>query len=92
VFLTIHPPYRPLAETGTLGNVCRARLIASGISRRQFIGSHAYRHALAVRLLRMGQPLKAIGDVLGHRSSESTAVYTKLGIEDLRKACLEVPT
>jgi len=91
VFLTLHPPYRPLAETGTLGNVCRARLIASGISRRQYIGSHAYRHALAVRLLRMGQPLKAIGDVLGHRSSESTAVYTKLGIEDLHQACLEVP-
>ena len=36
-------------------------------------------------------PLKTIGDVLGHRSPESTAVYLRLATEDLRSVALPVP-
>jgi site-specific recombinase XerD len=41
-------------------------------------GPHCLRHSLAVHLLRQGAPLKAIGDLLGHRSLESTCVYLRL--------------
>ena len=54
-------------------------------------GPHAFRHARAVSLLREGTPMKIIGDVLGHRSAASTAVYLKLATEDLRNVALEIP-
>jgi integrase/recombinase XerD len=36
-------------------------------------------------------PLKAIGDLLGHTSTASTAIYLKLATEDLREIGLNVP-
>jgi integrase/recombinase XerD len=44
---------------------------------------------LAVHLLRSGETLKSIGDVLGHRSPETTFIYTKLHVEDLRTVALD---
>ena len=54
-------------------------------------GPHIFRHARAVRLLRASVPQKIIGDLLGHRSTESTIPYLKLATEDLRAIALEVP-
>ncbi len=56
-----------------------------------FQGPHCLRHSYAVRLLRQGISLKTIGDVLGHRSAESTCVYLRLAIDDLRDAALPLP-
>lgn len=55
-------------------------------------GPHSLRHSLAEHLLRQGATLKAIGDVLGHRSPESTDIYLRLKVEDLREAALPLPT
>ncbi|MGH7607105.1 MAG: tyrosine-type recombinase/integrase, partial [Gemmatimonadales bacterium] len=57
----------------------------------RFHGPHCLRHSLAVHLLRQGVPLKAIGDLLGHRSAESTCVYLRLHVGDLREAALDLP-
>lgn len=54
-------------------------------------GPHCLRHSLAVHLLRQGASLKAIGDLLGHRSAESTCVYLRLHVEDLRDVALDLP-
>jgi len=54
-------------------------------------GPHCLRHSLAVHLLRRGATLKAIGDLLGHRSIESTCVYLRLHVEDLRDVALNLP-
>jgi len=56
-----------------------------------FQGPHCLRHSYAVRLLRQGVPLKTIGDLLGHRSAESTCVYIRLAVEDLRDVALRLP-
>lgn len=56
-----------------------------------FQGPHCLRHSLAVHLLKNGTPLKTIGDILGHRSAESTLVYLRLATEDLREVALKVP-
>ena len=56
-----------------------------------FQGPHCLRHSLAVHLLRQGTPLKTIGDLLGHRSTESTCVYLRLNVEDLRDVSLQLP-
>jgi site-specific recombinase XerD len=42
-------------------------------------------------MLHAAVPIKQIGDVLGHRSAASTAVYLKLATEDLRAVALEIP-
>jgi len=56
-----------------------------------FQGPHCLRHSYAVHLLRQGVSLKAIGDLLGHRSPESTCVYLRLAVEDLRDVALDLP-
>ena len=52
-------------------------------------GTHTLRHSLAVHLLRRGETLKGIGDILGHCNVETTFGYTKLHLEDLRGVALE---
>jgi site-specific recombinase XerD len=56
-----------------------------------FHGPHCLRHSLAVHLLRQGAALPAIGELLGHRCTESTSAYLRLTIEDLRDVALPVP-
>jgi len=57
-----------------------------------FQGAHCLRHSYAVHLLRQGVGLKTIGDLLGHRNAESTCVYIRLAVEDLREVALNLPS
>jgi site-specific recombinase XerD len=91
VFLRAQAPYRPLAISTPLHGVVSRRLAAVGVVPTGKHGTHALRHARAVSLLRGGVSLKVIGDVLGHRSEKSTAVYLKLATEDLRSVALDLP-
>lgn len=52
-------------------------------------GAHTLRHSFAVHLLLSGETLKSISDILGHRSTETTFIYTKLHVADLRTVALE---
>ena len=56
-----------------------------------FQGPHCVRHSYAVHLLRSGLSLKTIGDLLGHRTLESTCVYLRLAVDDLRDVALPLP-
>ena len=88
IFVRTRAPYRKL---GLLANMVRRRLTAAGVTPVGKNGSHIFRHARAVEMLRAAVPQKVIGDLLGHRSSESTAPYLKLATEDLRAIALDVP-
>ena len=55
-------------------------------------GPHCLRHSLAVHLLRQGSSVKEIGDILGHRNPESTCIYIRLAVEDLREVALSLPS
>jgi len=57
-----------------------------------FQGPHCLRHSYAVHLLHLGTSLKTIGDLLGHRSAESTCVYLRLAVDDLRDVPLDLPS
>jgi len=92
VFLRAQAPYRAFNPNTTLYGIVMRRLAAVGVHPAGRCGPHALRHARAVSLLRGGVPLKVIGDVLGHRSERSTAVYLKLATEDLRSVALDVPS
>jgi integrase len=89
VFLRVRAPAGPLAPTAvTEAFQAWSRRGALPIP---YQGPHCLRHSLAVHLLRQGTSLKAIGDLLGHRSAESTCVYLRLHVDDLRDAALDLP-
>jgi integrase len=90
LFLRLLPPVAPLTP-GAVNDILDNRVRRSGLD-IPFRRTHCFRHSLATRLLREGVPLKTIGDTLGHRAVESTAVYLRLGIDDLRGVGLEVPS
>lgn len=51
-------------------------------------GSHTLRHTCVQRLVDAHFPLKTIGDYVGHSSPESTAIYAKVSVENLREVAL----
>jgi integrase/recombinase XerD len=89
LFLRVRPPAGLLKPTAVT-EVFQARARHSGLT-IPFQGPHCLRHSLAVQLLREGVSLTAIGDVLGHRSLESTCLYLRLATEDLREVALDLP-
>ena len=91
VFLRALAPYRPLSSHGALHSIVTRRLQAVGVSLSGRRGAHVLRHSRAVSLLSAGVPIKVIGDVLGHRSERSTAIYLKLATGDLRAVALDLP-
>jgi integrase len=91
IFIRNRAPYRPF-KGGNLYWLVRNRLEAAGVITTGKRGPHAFRHARAVSMLRVAVPVKEIGDLLGHRSADSTLIYLKLAIEDLRAVALEIPT
>jgi len=46
--------------------------------------SHGFRHALGYHLLRGGADIRFIQEILGHRSLNTTQIYTKVDKEDLK--------
>jgi site-specific recombinase XerD len=89
LFLTGVAPVVPIKRQ-TAGYVFRARVPRSGLA-IPFRGVHCLRHSVATHLLRQGVALKTIGDLLGHRSTESTWVYLRLDLEALREVALPLP-
>src|ERR1019366_3464877 len=89
VFLSSDPPFQPLAAGSVYNVVCRPPRQSAITSPHQ--GSHAIRHAWATRALAQGQRLKTIADLLGHRSIESTRIYTKVDYAQLRSVRLPRP-
>jgi integrase len=59
-----------------------------GLGRRRV---HILRHTFATRLHRRGVGLKAIADLLGHQSLETTTCYTRVNLDELRLAALPWP-
>lgn len=89
LFLRVRAPHGTLGRTA-VGDAFKLRVRQSGLD-IPCSGVYCLRHSYAVHLLRQGTSLKAIGDLLGHRSAESTCVYLRLATEDLRDVALPVP-
>jgi len=83
VFLTMRPPFRPLSRVALTAFVTR-KLKSLNVPLSHY-GPHALRHACATHLLSEGLSLKEIGDHLGHRLPETTAIYTKVDLGGLRE-------
>lgn len=87
VFMTSQPPARAMGVSAIRETVVRATQRA-GLGR---VSAHRLRHTLASEMLAGGADLQAIGQVLGHRMLEATAIYAKCDRETLRQLARRWP-
>jgi|SRR5271157_1440593 integrase/recombinase XerD len=90
IFLRVKAPIGTL-KTDAISTAFRVWARRGGLDMPGRGSCHRIRHSYAVFLLRSGTPVKTIGDLLGHRSLQSTWTYLRLAIEDLRDVALPVP-
>jgi integrase len=89
LFLRVRRPAGPLTHYG-VGDIFRTRAAQSGLALDGY-SSYSLRHSFAMRLLQRNVGIKAIGDLLGHRSLEATCVYLRLDTTALRTVGLPLP-
>jgi site-specific recombinase XerD len=90
VFLRARAPLRGFQGSCAIGSIVRHSVQRCGINTPSK-GAHQFRHGLATEMLRHGASLGEIGDVLGHRQSQTTSIYTKVDIEALHGLALPWP-
>jgi integrase/recombinase XerD len=89
LFLRVRSPIKVMTHYGII-EVFNYRARKSGLPLNG-ASSYSLRHAFAMRLLRRGVGIKAIGDLLGHRSLEATCAYLRVDADMLRTVALPVP-
>ena len=87
VFLQARAPYAPI-DPSTVASTVRRACRRAGIPE---IGSHRLRHTTACEMVGAGVPIVRIGQVLRHRSLQSTAIYARVDIEQLRQLAAPWP-
>jgi site-specific recombinase XerD len=80
LFLTFHPPFRPI-DSGTV------RYLISKVMRKAGLNSspHWLRHTYAQNLLEMGRNIYEIKEMLGHQNIQSSRAYLNIHTKLMRK-------
>ena len=81
VFVTLYRRHGRWARRGLGRRSCESP-VRAGLGQ---VNAHRLRHTLASEMLAGGADLPAIGQVLGHRMLETTAIYAKCDRETLRQ-------
>lgn len=89
LFLSVMAPIGPMT-TPSINSLFKRWVKKSALPLRA-ASPYGLRHGFAMRLLEQGVGMKAIGDLLGHHSIESTFVYLRLHTEALRDVALSLP-
>lgn len=90
VFLRVKAPAGGFKGPSGVGSMVRHTLARAGIDASRK-GAHQFRHALACQMLRQGASLSEIGELLRHRSPQTTAIYAKVDIASLATLALPWP-
>lgn len=80
VFLRARAPICPIAP-GTVSTTVRRACERAGVPA---VGAHRLRHTVACEMVSAHVPLVQIGQVLRHRSLQSTAIYARVDLDQLR--------
>lgn len=84
-------PRCALSSPAAVSRIVKRCLGRAGILAPGRPGVHLLRHSLATRMVNAGVPIKQIADVLGHRSINTTAIYTKVDMVSLGAVALPFP-
>lgn len=90
VFLRAKAPNRGFQGPSAVSCIVRRAIERTGIN-APTKGAHQFRHALAMQMLHQGASLGEIGEVLGHRSPETTKIYAKVDLDALRPLAFPWP-
>jgi len=90
VFLRAKAPIRGFLDQRAVGSLVRNTLAHADIKAPTH-GAHQFRHALATEMLHHGASLNEIGEVLRHRSPQTTEIYAKVDLDSLRTLSLPWP-
>ena len=89
VFVRHKAPFEPFVAANNLATIMRQALQRVGLDQREGRrGLYLLRHTLASRMLASGSPLKRIGDVLGHASTDTTMEYASVDLTALRRVAI----
>lgn len=84
VFIRSKAPRRGFAGPVAISTIVRRAIDRSGLQ-TPTKGAHLLRHSLATDLLRRGASLDEIGELLRHRSPDTTVLYAKVDLDSLRE-------
>ena len=91
LFLRSAAPIRGFMHgSDAIGSIVRSALVRAGVD-APHRGSHQFRHALAMRMLQGGASFAEIGEVLRHRSPQTTSIYARVDLDALRPLALPWP-
>lgn len=90
LFLRHHPPHWAPATVFVVRAAVRTAAKAAGLT-HLIGGPHIFRHTVAQRLVRRRASLKAVADLLRHRSWSSTRVYAKVDLPTLATVAMPWP-
>lgn len=90
VFLRAKAPAGGFQGQCGIASIVRHTLERAGIDSPRK-GAHQFRHALACQMLKRGASLPEIGDLLRHRSPQTTAIYAKVDLDSLAALALSWP-
>lgn len=91
VFIRQLAPHRGFASSSAIYFIARMALERVGIDDVAGRGPHLFRHSLATQLLRSGASLAQIGQLLRHENPDTTRIYAKVDIAQLRTLALPWP-
>lgn len=76
VFISMHPPFKPLRDHSSCYAIVNKIITKAGINMDdRFCGIHFLRHNVASNMVNSNVPLEVIAAVLGHSSPDSTNIY-----------------
>jgi site-specific recombinase XerD len=90
VFLRHRAPTIGFANSIAISSLVMSALKRAGVESARK-GAHLFRHGLATDMLRHGASLDEIGDLLRHKSPNTTAIYAKVDLVALRSVALPWP-
>ena len=79
-----------LAKANSIAKIVRTAVKTAGVNSARK-GAHLLRHSLATDMLRRGASLDEIGEILRHRSPDTTAIYAKVDLTALRSLAVAWP-
>ena len=87
VFIRERAPVGGFQRSVAIASIVKRALAKAGVvSARK--GAHLLRHSLATDMLRKGASLDEIGEVLRHKSPDTTAIYAKVDLNSLQALAL----
>jgi integrase/recombinase XerD len=85
IFIRSRAPFRALANHCAVSMIAAQAMHRAGVVCPSRGAAHVLRHSVASSMLRHGASLQEIADVLRHRSTATTEIYTKVDVLALRQ-------